>query len=501
MTPDEIDELLRESLGELPPRVGPGAPNPGYASARAGTLAGDRELDAPAPPLAPVNDDELLAALAPGGPSPMPRGMVPMSSHVEPDSEPDADADDLAAPPYNPARDVTTPRPDYALPLSGDVDALLRPTEVAVPPMDRDPAAAMAFESSRQPLTAPQMAQFSRGWQQTATPDPLRSLLPDKTPPPDWDSSLQDRSGLFRDFRTPPSQYGNGERVQPSSALLAMGQQRIGTPVLSPLDAARLAEVNARTAEVNARAARAGQPEAPADEGETPLERARREKLEAETARLNRRGTGKPTGPATPRPMTQAQIEANADRDRANTERQTQLSAKNAREYKKDIGAWSDVSGMIADFERDNPKGDIEGVGPIDRMTPDIMSSEKALKNRRTLDDLNEAYARARSGAAISLTEDQRFRVQTGTARGASAQQVRVALGVLKEWSRKNMDAFAVGRDKEAQEVQRRSGLDPNEIHPTAAPSFRIRDPKTGRTGTFTGSLAEARQAGLELLR
>ncbi len=147
---------------------------------------------------------------------------------------------------------------------------------------------------------------------------------------------------------------------------------------------------------------------------------------------------------------------------------------RNARQYGADVGGWAEIDGLINEYEAANPgalganPGDIEGVGPADGWVPDmahgLTGNRQALINRRLLSDLNEIYARERSGAAISLTEDQRFKLQTGTSETATAQETAVALQVLRKWARDNMRAASVGREDAARESIRMRGLDPDTV-------------------------------------
>lgn len=129
--------------------------------------------------------------------------------------------------------------------------------------------------------------------------------------------------------------------------------------------------------------------------------------------------------------------------------------------YAKDTENDLTILGLVNDFDAKNPPGKpIVGTGFVQGWTPDMFSNEQALDNRSLLKLINEKWARSQSGAAISMTEEERFKVQSGTSETATDAQVRVAMRTLKSALTRYARARAVGQEDAATEVARAYGVD-----------------------------------------
>lgn len=151
--------------------------------------------------------------------------------------------------------------------------------------------------------------------------------------------------------------------------------------------------------------------------------------------------------------------QAERDVDKQSAERFPQEAASFAKDADKDLQILSVANDFVT---RNKGKKDIAGVGVLAGRTPDLASNEEALRNRADLRMIGEQWARGQSGAAISMSEEERFAIQSGTKETASEAQIKVAMGTLERVIKRSVQARAVGIEDAAGEVAKRYGVDLN---------------------------------------
>ena len=222
-------------------------------------------------------------------------------------------------------------------------------------------------------------------------------------------------------------------------------------PVAQPseMDRAKLANEQARLDLIRAQTERAGRPSAAPAQRETPEDR----RAEQEEARIRAE-------------------------DRARAAKAEEDARRFTGEYAKTNAAQLRSLKLINEFNAMNP-GDqpIEGTGTVQgRVIPDMAASPRALKNRATLRLLGETWGRGQSGAAIGMTEEQRFAVQSGTKETATDQEVRIAMETLRDVLMSSARAAGVSQREAAQEVANEYGVQLWDDHAVSSG-----DPSAGR--------------------
>lgn len=132
--------------------------------------------------------------------------------------------------------------------------------------------------------------------------------------------------------------------------------------------------------------------------------------------------------------------------------------AKDAEGAASLLDTITETQGAIQEATQD---GDIAGVGLTGYLAERVPFGKKALtpqgrKLRQQLGILNEVWARARTGAAISMTEEDRFNVQTGLDPDASDDEMLLAIDILKRWATAEKAAKEAGKTPEAVETWNR---------------------------------------------
>lgn len=161
--------------------------------------------------------------------------------------------------------------------------------------------------------------------------------------------------------------------------------------------------------------------------------------------------------------------------------------------------------------DMDNYRGeDVPGEGRVKSLLPSWMLSNEGQAMRAQLQGNMSTYLRDLSGKQASDKERQQIQEIVGISKGASvstliqglhrlegiakAQKARAAAGYTSahreyEGARPNMAPAAPG-----------NAPDPEQGAPAAPSGVRVRDPKSGKTGTFHGTADEAKAKGYEVL-
>lgn len=411
------------------------------------------------------------------------------------------------------ARSLSTPSAP-ALPR------MMEATTLAVPPVRRDVELAQHYESSRGPLSDNVLSQFSQGFQNIARPDANRPALPEKAPPPPR-NALEELAG--QGLVGPAAGDWNRDTQRRDMALASrpsMAQQRADSLArlaaaeaaknrVSPLDQSRIDANKAKAARDQAEADRAKRRNVPGAGGGggavlddtlppglvlTPVQQSRWDLIQ--TLPPKQRG---PRADA-----FLADLSRGEAKDEVAEGKREIANEKESIEYGKEmrLRGIDILESALTNLERAMPKeGDVAGYGATGGF-PAFMLSPQGKELRRRAKELQDTKLRKATGAAAPESEQATFGEIMGMGTFASDADLRAAIKQARERIELERSYIAEMYPNARQASRRPGAAAPAPPPAPAAPAqttFRVRDPKTGRTGTFQGSLADARRAGLEI--